>query len=236
MAKLERSPLELMCLHEEALYTHDERSRIVSINQWDGGVPPRFYLARTVAGNLWRFHTGLPDELTEALRGLCTDEPAWNGTFQAPRHQAEYVRWLTAHSPIQQVSSGPAYWCSRDLAPRAQPVAISEANADLLRGGLDDWIADVPHRQPFVAAVEDGRAVSVCASVRITRAAHEAGVETLPAYRGRGHAVNVVAGWAKATRKMGAIALYSTSWDNAASRRVAAKLGLEVIGADFHIT
>lgn len=49
-----------MRLHAAALYKHDERSRIESINQWDGGEPPRFHLARTTAGNLWRFHASLP--------------------------------------------------------------------------------------------------------------------------------------------------------------------------------
>jgi hypothetical protein len=218
-----------MRLHVEALYTYDERSRIESINQWHGGEPPRFYLARTTAGNLWRFHTSLPDELAHALHVLCKDEPAWNGTPQPPQHQHEYARLVTAHAPIRQISSGPAYWFSKDFSPHVQPVGIREANTALLQGGLDDWIADVPHRQPFMAAVEDCHAVSVCASVRITRAAHEAGVETLPTYRGRGHAVNVVAGWAKAVGTSGAVALYSTSWDNAASRRVAAKLGLQVM-------
>jgi hypothetical protein len=32
--------------------------------------------------------------------------------------------------------------------------------------------------------IEEGRAVSVCASARITRAAHEAGVETVPRFAG----------------------------------------------------
>ena len=36
--------------------------------------------------------------------------------------------------------------------------------------------------------------MSVCRSVRITPAAHEAGVETLPEFRGKGYAQDVVAG------------------------------------------
>ena len=86
-----------------------------------------------------------------------------------------------------------------------------------------------------MAMVENGHAVSVCASVRIAKAAHEAGVESLPAYRRKGHAVDAVAGWANEVRKTGAIPLYSTSWDNAASRGLAAKLGLSMFGVDFHV-
>jgi RimJ/RimL family protein N-acetyltransferase len=54
----------------------------------------------------------------------------------------------------------------------------------------------------------------------------EAGVETHPAFRGRGHAVAVTAAWAQAVRALGMFSLYSTSWHNRPSQRVAAKLGL----------
>ncbi|TDJ22462.1 MAG: GNAT family N-acetyltransferase [Gammaproteobacteria bacterium] len=87
-----------------------------------------------------------------------------------------------------------------------------------------------------MAMIEDGQAVSVCASSRITDAAHEAGVETLPEHRRKGHAVNVVAGWASAVRLLGADPFYSTSWENVASQNVATRLGLSAFGVDFHIT
>ncbi len=70
----------------------------------------------------------------------------------------------------------------------------------------------------------------------MTDLAHEAGVETLPDYRKRGRALNVVAGRAGAVRKMGAIRFYSTSWNNLASQRVAARLKLRMYGVDFSIT
>ena len=115
-------------------------------------------------------------------------------------------------------------------------VAINGNNADLLRGRMPDWLPDVVFRRPFYAVVDDDQAVSVCASARMTDAAAEAGVETVAAYRGRGYAVTVVAAWAAAVEQMGALPLYSTSWDNAASRAVAARLGSSPFGADFHVT
>jgi len=77
--------------------------------------------------------------------------------------------------------------------------------------------------------------VSVCRSVRITPAAHEAGVETLPDFRAKGYAQDVVAGWARLVRSMGAIPLYSTSWENTASQALAKKLRLVMYGADFQV-
>ncbi|HSW09346.1 MAG TPA: hypothetical protein VLK32_00365 [Bacillota bacterium] len=88
-------------------------------------------------------------------------------------------------------------------------------------GNLWRFRADLPAWQPFFGLVEEGRAVSICSSVRITPAAHEAVVETLPSFPGRGYAQDVVAGWASAVQATGALPLYSTSWENVASQAVA---------------
>jgi hypothetical protein len=227
---------ELMRARIEAQFRHDERSRIVSINQWNGGVAPRFYLGRTPGGTVCRFRDDVPDDLADQLLTLGNDEPLSNSFARMPSHHEEYLRLLSTHDPVQRVWSGPGYCFREDVTPTRQPVVIDEENADLLRGGLEDWLPDVAHRQPFMAMIEDGHAVSVCASSRITDCAHEAGVETLLDYRRKGYAVDVVAGWASAVLRLGAVAFYSTSWDNVASRNVAARLGLSALGSDFHIT
>jgi predicted GNAT family acetyltransferase len=86
-----------------------------------------------------------------------------------------------------------------------------------------------------VAALVEGRAVSVCASVRASEAAHCAGVETSPVYRSRGLAPRVVAAWAKLVRTRGAEPFYATTFDNMASQIVACRLGLNLIGSEFSI-
>jgi predicted GNAT family acetyltransferase len=96
-------------------------------------------------------------------------------------------------------------------------------------------VDDLPSRLPCLATVVDGRLASLCLSARNTPIAAEAGVETLDEFRGRGYAPAVVAAWARAVREEGRIPLYSTSWDNLASRSVARKLGLVLYGADFSI-
>jgi predicted GNAT family acetyltransferase len=63
-----------------------------------------------------------------------------------------------------------------------------------------------------------------------------AGLETLEEYRRRGHAVAVVAGWARAVRAMGRIPLYGTTWDNIASQGVARKLGLVRYGTELSLS
>ena len=66
---------------------------------------------------------------------------------------------------------------------------------------------DIGEDRPVVAVAERGKAVSIGSSVRMTGAAHEAGVETHPDLQGRGHATKTVAGWARAVREMGRISL-----------------------------
>lgn len=218
----------------EALFRHDARGRLIEINQWDGGVAPRFFLMRTAGGAIARFGEDAPDDLAARLTALCAAEPLSDPPPERPAREREY---LNALAPTERVWAGPAFTFPGDLpAPAAAVAVIDEANAGLLRGGFEDWLADVPHRRPFMAVIEEGRAVSICASVRISRDVHCAGVETLPGRRGRGRGSAAVAAWARAVRRLDATPFYSTSWDNLASRGLARRLGLRLFGVDFHIT
>jgi hypothetical protein len=223
-------------MHVRALFTHDARGRLLSVNEpWGGEAPaPRLFFGRTRAGNLWRLRADLPAGLAEELGALCADEPAGGELSGVPRHADAYVRLLGAQAG--GVEAGPAYRFEEYAEPSRALLPVTEANAEVLRGGFEGMVEELPFAQPFVALLEEGRAVSVCRSVRVTAAAHEAGVETLHGFRGRGHAPDVTAGWALLVRSAGAAPLYSTSWDNAASRSVARKLGLVQYAADFHVT
>jgi hypothetical protein len=229
--------LELVSLRVQAMYVSDEHSRMTAINQWDGGHAPRFYLGRTATGNIWRFRFDVADELAQEISSLCEMEPPLRNPMAAPAHQEHYVRLLAEHAQIESVWSGPAFrFPDAAMRPHVSVIAINQDNAELLCGGLDEWLPDVARRQPFVAVIEDGRAVSLCTSARITTAAHEAGVETRSEYRRRGHATRAVLAWASAVGAMGAAPFYSTSWDNLASQGLARTLGLVVIGTNFNIT
>lgn len=228
---------ELMAIHVRALFTHDAHSRLLLVNEPGGGAAaPRLFFGRTQAGNLWRFRADLPEPLVEELETLCVDEPAGIEFHTTLRHIKEYLRLLETHMPVQKLWAGSAYHFTQYPEPSRTLLPITEMNAERLRGGFEELAAELPDWQPFVALVEEGRAVSVCRSVRITSAAHEAGVETLPDFRGKGYAKDVVAGWARLVRSLGAVPLYSTSWENTASQAVAKKLRLTLYGADFHMT
>jgi hypothetical protein len=237
-AKYMLTDLELINIHVRALYTSDAKSHLLFVNEPDKATIPasRFFLGRTNEGNVWRFRADLPDKLCEKLHALCVDEPPLSGVYkQPPRHLDAYLRLLEADSLEQNVSNGIAYQFTECEMPSDDVVAVSENNLQILQGGFEKLIEELPAWQPFVALVKENRAVSVCRSARITAEAHEAGVETLPEFRGNGYAQDVVLEWARLVRETGAIPLYSTSWENAASQAVARKLRLKCYGVTFEV-
>lgn len=234
MIKAPPSHLDLMQMHVRVLFKHDENQRLTVVNQWNGGTVPRFFLGRTLKGNVWRFHKDLPDTLVNDLSALCLKESAT--LLDEPEFKAKYLELLSSHAEINHVWQGPAYYGAKALTSPSNTVAITEANTGLLRSSLKDWIPDVPYWQPFMVSVEDGQAVAVCATVRSIAEAAEAGVETAASYRRKGHAANAVASWVNALLEKNLIPLYSTSWGNKASQGIAKKLDFSLYGTDFHIT
>ncbi len=229
---------ELMRLHVEALFVHDGAGRLLRTNEPGGRMAPRFYLGRTGRGSLWRFRHDLEAALVEELEAMCATDERRAASLDSPSDVEKYERVLATAAPIERIWTGPAYRFPSQRADGPANAMILRAgdDVDLLRPLLAAWIEDVVDCQPFVIHVEDGKAVAVCCSVRRTADAHEAGVETAAAYRHRGHAAHVTAAWATAVRALGAVPLYSTSWDNVASRALAARLGLVCYGIDLHIT
>ena len=227
------SDLELMRIHLDALYTYDAKGRMSHVNEPRGPRAPRIFIGRTAVGHELRWRSDVPESTLAAISDLLNREPSAVPLSQRPHCGDTIVSLLARDSPVVRIWSGPAYCIDVDALPAA-PLA-ARANADLLRT-FPDWRDEVDERQPFIVSVEDGAAVALCCSVRITATAHAAGVETLPAARRRGMASQAVAAWARAVDDLGALALYSTSWDNVASQAVARRLGMKLIGVDFHVT
>jgi RimJ/RimL family protein N-acetyltransferase len=191
---------------------------------------------RTAEGPICRFRADLPSDLAHRLQQLCSQEPLDRAFTELPVRYDQILELMARHAPVEKVWSGPAYMLPPLAPPPMQVISIDERNRDLLRTRFDDWTADIPHRRPFVALVDGGRAAAICASVRISPGVHCAGVETHPDFRRKGYAAQVVAAWAIAVRSDGATPFYSTSWDNLASQGVARRLGARLAGVDFHVT
>jgi RimJ/RimL family protein N-acetyltransferase len=221
---------ELMRLHVEALFTSDDRERLLKVNDLKQSFPPRLFLGRTSDGNLGRFRHDVPGPIMEALRSLGESLGVQDNDARP------LVAILERHELVTKISSGPAYFFPA-IPGRLEDVhAVTADNIELLTPYFEDWREDVLAGAPLFAVLIDGKAVSLCGSVRLSAGAHEAGVETHPSFRGRGLAARAVASWAQAMNATGVVPLYSTSWENRSSQALARKLGLVQYGVDLEIT
>ena len=236
------SDWDLMQIHVSALFRHDERNRLLAVNEPgpprpDDPRPPRLFLGRTQVGHIWRFRHDLPESSIVELGAVLSAEPVVADLSQPPQCLAELEATLARDAPLSGTWSGPA-WHFPDEIPtfELEVIPVTTANDELMRL-LSPVLAaeDLPWRQPCMAIIADGRLASLCFSARNSPIAAEAGVDTLQEFRGRGYAPVVVAAWARAVRQEGRIPLYSTSWDNLASRSVARKLNLVLYGVDLSI-
>lgn len=235
-----KSEYELMKIHVATMFGCDANGRLRYVREPWGSpyAPPRFYMGRTVRGNVWHFRDDLPDELVRKLELICLSEPI-TGDLRRPALATAAVRAaLQVYSPITKEERGPAYLIPGGMGRPTDAILITKENGVVLKNGFP-WM--LPHVLsavdigPVAAAIADGTAVSICFCARLTRSAAEAGVETLQAMRGRGYATKAVALWAAAVYECGLLPLYSTSWENLSSLRVAQKLRMICYGGDWLI-
>jgi hypothetical protein len=235
------SDWDLMQIHVSALYRHDDRNRLLSVNESgpprpDDPLPPRLYVGRTNEGFVWRFRHDLPAPLVVELEMMLAAEPVAADLSRPLRCLEAVQATLAWDAPVSGMWSGPAWRFPADIsAPEREVIPVTAANDDLVRPLFPILADDLPWRQPCLALLDDGRLASLCFSARNTPVAAEAGVDTREEFRRRGYAPAVVAAWARAVHQEGRVPLYSTSWDNLASRSVARKLGLVLYGADLSI-
>lgn len=226
---------ELMVIRADTDFTYDVSGRMLQTNEpraAERRPAPSFLLGRTMGGHVVRFGATVPDVLMRQLEAIIDRQPPVGDLHAAPAALAAVREALAQHAPITVEESGPAYRFPDSIIPPAEAIRLTDANRELVRATypwLHDELADW---WPCFAVVRDGAAVSVCFSARITARAAEAGVETLPDFRGRGYAAAVTGAWGAAVRASGRIPLYSTTWENRASQGVARCVGLIMFGAD----
>lgn len=222
---------DLMSAHLATLFVLDETGAMRAMNDLDRGPAPRVFWGRTVDGPVIATRFDVDPSLRAALREVILGSPArpsWDAA------EDRLLALLEDSAPVEFVWRGPCFGFPERLQQASDSVVLTSEDADVLRTHLPDWAADVGSSDPVVAALADGAAVSVCTSVRISDGFHEAGVETHPDFRRAGYAATATLGWAAAVRELTATPLYSTAWENLASRALAARLGLIEYGHTFH--
>jgi hypothetical protein len=230
-----RDPLDdrgLMALRADVLFAYDARGRMVRSNEPEGTPAPRLFLGYAEEGYILRFGEAVSDGVIRRLEEIVKWElPADCQRLPSVlRRQVREV--LEQDGPVTEEGGGPVYRFPEVLPDSTEAVQVTDHNLAVVRETFPWLLTELAEWWPCFAVVREGAAVSVCFSSRIGEEACEAGVETLPAFRGHGLAAAVTAAWGAAIRETGRIPLYSTAWDNLASQGVARRLGLITVGAD----
>jgi RimJ/RimL family protein N-acetyltransferase len=208
-------------LELQTLFVLDERGRIVSTREPTPSPGPKFCLIRGPTQCAWAVRADVPEARSSQLEELALAETPTVQFDSDPVHATRYISLVGG-----RVSSGPAFTFPEAL-PRVSDI-VSVTEVAQLQHHFRGWKAEeISGCAPIVGIAEEGHPVSVCFCARRSDVAAEAGVETAEKFRGRGYAPRVAAAWAQAVRSSGRLPIYSTSWDNASSRAVARKLGLQ---------
>lgn len=219
--------------HVDVLFEMDADERLTAVNVPNPEADvPRLFVARGRTSTLVRYRQDLSPPVAARLQRLTDALPPWDGTRPGSATYEPLRDVLRASGELADESHGPAFRFPRREGQIVgdDVILIDETNARLLDRHFPYTRSVLSWRSPVLAVVRDGAVVSACYSARRRPYACEAGVDTVEAYRGGGLAVAVVDAWARAAEAAGMTPLYSTSWDNAPSRRVAAKLGLVAYG------
>jgi RimJ/RimL family protein N-acetyltransferase len=172
-----------------------------------------------VADEVLRIATeqGLPDGSTAIVRALeptlgaieATVGPGYDARHPAAQPDPVIGRLISSALPDPAVAALriPITWEDQEWA-------------DLLSGTYGPW----------AMIIDSDRVLSICHSARLAPEGVEAGTWTVDDARGRGLAAAATAAWAQACQALPGFVFYSTDINNRASQRVAARLGLPLIG------
>jgi hypothetical protein len=222
----------LMTIRAEIHFFYDARGRMLGTNEPDSRPAPRLFVGRTMGGHVVRFGATVPDDLARELEAIVQRHADDDGLAVPAPMRAALRAGLERQEPIKEEGGGPAYRFPASFAQPDDAVEVTEANLAIVRETHPWLYRDLSTWGPCFAVFRDGLTAAICHSSRIGAQAMEAGVFTLPAYRGRGYAVAVTASWGAAVSASGRVPIYSTAWTNVASQGVARRLGLRMFGTD----
>jgi GNAT acetyltransferase len=223
------SDIELMKIQAETLYVLDIKNRIIRINESYQAHSPAVFFGKTKECMVTYFHHELPESIIEeVIENTAESIDIMN-----------LCRIIEKYKMVKEIYIGPAYKfnhvdCSSDLANGV--IVINESNRHLLMNHFPILMNELEERTPAVGYLLNNEIVSVCCCARKSPKAAEASLKTIEGYRGKGYAQQVVLEWSKEVTKLSLIPLYSTSWDNLSSQKVAQKLDLVQYGMDFSIS
>lgn len=246
-----RADRELIEIQVATMFVPAPSGRILRENDPDCSPGPRMYLGGCETGNVLRLRHDVGDETARAIAALAAEEPPLRERDSTPRHLEDYVQLLDAEGPVRERALGLVYQLPNDVgAEGGRDLTLVKSDtadgdrlvAEFAQGGMPQSLVDIgfvaveEFWPPWCVALSEGEIASIAFAARIGPAGADAGVNTVPAFRGRGFAARVTAGWASHPALGGRALCYSTDRTNIASQRVAEKLRLRLLGASVRLT
>ncbi len=244
----EADALRLLEIDAATLFVHDAAGRILRENDPERSVAPRMFLSGCESGNLLRLRSDVEGSIAEEIAALVAQEPPLAQPEAVPRFLERYRELLSLAAPAERTSFGVIHLlpCGLNYEHDAVLVQQGTAKADKLfavlqRHGLPKAMvgmgfADTSHFwQPWCVAMDGNEIAAIAFAARLGDAGATLGLATMPAFRGRGFAAAVTAGWSSLPQLQGRTLIYSTTRDNVSSQRVIARLGLPFIGVSVRL-
>jgi RimJ/RimL family protein N-acetyltransferase len=241
---------ELIEIQAATMFVPAADGRMLRENDPDQSPGPRLYLGGCASGNIVRIRHDVGDETARAITGLAAEEPPLIESDHPPRHLNEYVRLLEAEEPVRERAVGLVYHLPSDIAHKHRrdvPFTFSATpEGDRLLSALAEqgmpqalvevgFVAVTDFWEPWCVAFHGAEIASIAFAARLGPDGADAGLNTMPRFRGQGFGPAVTAAWASHPSLRERTLFYSTDRTNRASRRVAEKLSLRFIGASLRL-
>jgi hypothetical protein len=249
--------LKLLHIDVATMFVMSSSGRIERQNDPDSSPGPRLYFAGCPEGNIAHIRDDLADQTAPRLLAIAAEEPPWRDPWVLPQAIGKLLDVLSNSPPF---ATGPASRIPLTVGPgviyqlphhlkteyAATIVQGDSAEGEQMRArfeerGMPQPILDAGFKsvadlwEPWCIAVEGEEVAAIAFAARLGTVGAEIGVYTFPKFRSRGFAAAVTATWSSLPSLGGHALFYSTSRSNRSSQRVAARLGLRMIGASVNI-
>lgn len=222
----------LFAIEIETLWVSDAGGRLLHTREASPSPAPDFVVAYVESETLCAFSSRVLPSLARELESLASspdDSPATRDSIRSLL-EAHLGPVTTAQSLGYLIPASASYSHEFHIVtPSVAPDSFAPPAGANWQD--DEWQALLAGKLgPWAAAIVEGSTAALCHTARLGPRGVEAGVFTAPDNRGHGLAAAVTTAWASQFAGDDRQVFYSTSIENLASQRVAARLGLREIG------
>jgi RimJ/RimL family protein N-acetyltransferase len=241
--------LRLLNLDAETIFLLTASGRISGENDPDRSPGPRMFFAGCSQGNIARVRDDVDDQLASRLLATGSQELPWRSADALPQCLGKIIELLSASEPVVTIGPGLIYKLPNGLSyahsariVHGDSVEGAKMRARFADRGLPKSMLDAGFKnvgdfwEPWCVALDGEEIASIAFAARIAAAGAEIGVYTFPKFRAQGFAAAVTASWSSMPSLAARELFYSTQRSNRSSQRVAARLGLRLIGATLRIS